>query len=150
MLDNRLEGFSKNLEASQKALPDTQMAKIDETLSDNYRFKKTGNEGQHKHNNKVMVKLREGLSTENLDSAKVKISEGLKIDQHVHKAVLESGVTADSPLNKLCPKIAGYYWRAKVTILQNHIFTDLGGGNNLLRNRVILLCQLNRFTLLCI
>ena len=75
-----------------------------------------------------MVKLRGGLSTENLDSANDKISEGLKIDQHVQKAVLESGVTADSPLYKLCPKIAGYYWRAKVTILQNHIFTDLGVG----------------------
>jgi len=30
---------------------------------------------------------------------------GLKIDQHVQKAVLESGVTEDSPLYKLCPKM---------------------------------------------
>ena len=66
LLNNRLEGFNKHLEASQKALADTQMAKTDETLSDNYRFKKRVNEEQHKllHNNKVMVKLGEGLSTE--------------------------------------------------------------------------------------
>ena len=70
LLDNKLESLSKNLEESQKALVDMQMAKIDETLSDNYRFKKRGNEDQHKNNNKVMVKLREGLNTENLDSAK--------------------------------------------------------------------------------
>ena len=74
---------------------------------------------------------------------------GLMNDQHVKKAVLESEVTETVLLN-FVRKWPGYYWRAKVTILQNLIFTDLGGGNNLLRNRVILLCRLNRFMLLCI
>ena len=75
------------MEASQKALADTQMAKIDETLSGNYRFKKRGNEEQHKHNNKVMVKLRECLSTENLDSAKDKISEGMELIKNRQKLI---------------------------------------------------------------
>jgi hypothetical protein len=55
------------------------MATIYETLSDNYRFKKRGNEEQHKHDNKVMVKFREGLYTKRLDSAKEKIFAGMDL-----------------------------------------------------------------------
>ena len=59
LLDNRFQGFNRDIQNSQKALAESQLAKIDETLSDNYRFKKRGNEEQHKHNNKVMTKLRD-------------------------------------------------------------------------------------------
>ena len=63
------------------------MVQIDATLSDNYRLKKRGNEEQHQHNNKVMVKLREGLNTENLDSAKEKISAGMELIKNRQKLI---------------------------------------------------------------
>jgi hypothetical protein len=63
------------------------MVQIDPTLSDNYRLKKRGNEEQHQHNNKVMVKFREGLYTENLDSAKEKISAGMELIKNRQKLI---------------------------------------------------------------
>jgi hypothetical protein len=50
-------------------------------------LKKRGNEEQHQHNNKVMVKLREGLNTENLDSAKEKISAGMELIKNRQKLI---------------------------------------------------------------
>lgn len=63
------------------------MVQIDPTLSDNNRLKKRGNEEQHQHNNKVMVKFREGLYTENLDSAKEKISAGMELIKNRQKLI---------------------------------------------------------------
>ena len=113
LLDNRLECFNKSFQSTQKALAESQLAKLDETLSDNYKFKNRGNEEQHKHNSKVLVKFKEAnselnqehLTKDNIESAKDKITEGLKINDHVEAAVLESGVTTDSPLYQLYPKM---------------------------------------------
>lgn len=103
LLDNRLEGFDKNLDASQKALADTQLVKIDETLLDNYRFKKRGNEEKHKHNNKVMVKFRESLNTENLDSAKEKISESMELIKNGQKLIKIADYSEGGWRWNICP-----------------------------------------------
>ena len=49
VINNRLDDFRESFRTTQKDIADSQMAKIDETLSDNYKFKKRGNEEQHKH-----------------------------------------------------------------------------------------------------
>ena len=42
-----------------QALADKQLTKIEETLTDSFKFKKKGNEEQFKHNTKVLTKLKE-------------------------------------------------------------------------------------------
>ena len=94
-LDSRFEVFRKTFQSTQKALADTQMAKIDETLADNYKFKKRGNEEQHKHNNKVFVKLKEAknqlenavITEENIDTAKERITEGMELLRNRQKLI---------------------------------------------------------------
>ncbi|XP_076105887.1 uncharacterized protein LOC143074222 [Mytilus galloprovincialis] len=95
LLDNRLECFNKNFQSTQKALAESQLAKLDETLSDNYKFKKRGNEEQHKHNSKVLVKLKEAnselnqehLTKDNIESAKDKITEGMSLIRDRQKLI---------------------------------------------------------------
>jgi hypothetical protein len=56
-------------------------------MSDSYKFKKRGNEEQHKHNQKVFIKMREAsgqldsdnLTQDNISAAKRKISEGMDL-----------------------------------------------------------------------
>lgn len=87
LLDTRLDGFQRNIQDNQKALSDTQLTKIDENMSDSYKFKKRGNEEQHKHNQKVFIKMREAsgqldsdnLTQDNISAAKRKISEGMDL-----------------------------------------------------------------------
>ncbi|VDI36147.1 Hypothetical predicted protein [Mytilus galloprovincialis] len=84
LLDSRLEGFQKRIQDNQKVLSDTQIARMDESLTDSYKFRKRGNEEQHKHNQKVYAKIREAhaefetdnLTQSNINSAKRKFSEG--------------------------------------------------------------------------
>ena len=83
LLDTRLDGFQRNIQDNQKALSDTQLTKIDENMSNSYKFKKRGNEEQHKYNQKVFIKMREAsgqldsdnLTQDNVSAAKRKISE---------------------------------------------------------------------------
>lgn len=98
-MDTRLEGFQKNIQETQKTLSDTQLAKIDESMSDTYKFRKRGNEEQHKHNQKVFVKIREvnnqietdNLTQENDNAAKRNICEGLDIKKKTPKTYKVSG-----------------------------------------------------------
>ncbi|VDI13137.1 Hypothetical predicted protein [Mytilus galloprovincialis] len=95
LLDNRLECFNKSFQSTQKALAESQLAKLDETLSDNYKFKKRGNEEQHKHNSKVLVKFKEAnselnqehLTKDNIESAKDKITEGMSLIRDRQKLI---------------------------------------------------------------
>jgi hypothetical protein len=71
-----------------------QLAKIDENITDTFKFKKMGNEEQYKHNKKMFVKMREArnqietntVSPENISEARKKIVEGMdsisKLDVH--------------------------------------------------------------------
>ena len=87
LLDKRLDGVQRNIQENQKMLSDTQMAKMDETMADTYKFKKRGNEEQFKHNQKVFTKIQEAntqMETDNLNedqvlTAKRRISEGLEL-----------------------------------------------------------------------
>lgn len=95
LLDTRLDGFQRSIHENQKALSDTQIAKIDENMAESYKFKKRGNEEQFKHNQKVFVKLREAhsdittedITTENISSAKRKISEGMDMIKNRQKLI---------------------------------------------------------------
>ena len=87
LLDTRLDGFQRNIQDNQKDLSDTQLAKIDKNMSDSYKFKKRENKEQHKHNQKVFIKIREAsgqldsdnLTQDNVSAAKRKISEGMDL-----------------------------------------------------------------------
>ncbi len=57
MMDARMSNMQRQVEESQKALADRQMAKINELqYNDGYRFKKRGNEQQFKFNLQVHSK----------------------------------------------------------------------------------------------
>ncbi|CAC5409079.1 unnamed protein product [Mytilus coruscus] len=83
LLESRLDGFQRRIQENQKSLSDTQIAKIDDSLLDTYKFRKRGNEEQYKHNHKVFVKMREAttemeadnISQTNINNAKRKITE---------------------------------------------------------------------------
>jgi hypothetical protein len=113
LLDNRLEGFQKNIQDSQKSLSDTQLAKIDKSMSDTYKFRKRGNEEQYKHNQKVFIKMKEvnnqietdNLSQENVNATKRNISEGTRIDHFIDEAIQDSGIDVDSSLYELYPRL---------------------------------------------
>lgn len=72
---------------TEKSISDNQIAKIDESINDSYKFRKRGNEEQFKHNNKVFVKLaevkseidHEHVTADNIDNAKRKITEGMDL-----------------------------------------------------------------------
>lgn len=56
-------------------------------MSDRHKFKKRGNEEQHKHNQNVFIKMREvsgqldsdNLTQDNVSAAKRKMSEGMDL-----------------------------------------------------------------------
>ncbi|CAC5414982.1 unnamed protein product [Mytilus coruscus] len=83
LLDTRLNGFQQNIQDSQKALSESQLAKIGETITETFKFRKRGNEEQYKHNKKVFVKVleansqleSENLNNDNIQTAKRKIYE---------------------------------------------------------------------------
>ena len=77
LLDNRLEGFQKNIQDSQKSLSDTQLAKIDESIFDTYKFRKRGNEEQYKMEEASNQIETDNVSQENVNANKRNISEGL-------------------------------------------------------------------------
>ena len=87
LVDKRLDGVERNIQENQRKLSDTQIAKIDETMTGTYKFKKRGNEEQYKHNQKVYSKMQEAnsqletdnLTSENISNAKRKICEGMDL-----------------------------------------------------------------------
>ncbi|CAC5413102.1 unnamed protein product [Mytilus coruscus] len=95
LLESRLDGFQRRIQENQKSLSDTQIAKIDENMSDTYKFRKRGNEEQYKHNHKVFVKMREAntemeadnISQTNINNAKRKITEGMGIIKNRQKLI---------------------------------------------------------------
>jgi hypothetical protein len=95
LIDSRLNTFQSNIQQSQKDISDFQMSKIEESITDNFRFQRKGNEMQYKHSVKVMSKLMEARSIlENPDmnsqkvvAAKEKISEGIGIVQERQKMI---------------------------------------------------------------
>ena len=95
LLDTRLDGFQRNNQDNQKDLSDTQLAKIDENMSDSNKFKKRENKEQHKHNQKVFIKMREAsgqldsdnLTQDNVTAAKWKISEGMDLIKNRQKLI---------------------------------------------------------------
>ena len=95
LIDSRLNTFQSNIQQSQKDISDFQISKVEESVTDNFRFQRKGNENQYKHSVKVMSKLKEARSIlENPDmnsqkvvSAKEKISEGICLVQERQKMI---------------------------------------------------------------
>ena len=87
LLDARLDGLQRNIQENPKVLSESQLAKIDENITDTFKFKKMGNEEQYKHNIKMFVKMREArnqietdtVSQENISEARKKIVEGMDL-----------------------------------------------------------------------
>jgi hypothetical protein len=44
LIDAKLDGFQRNIQENQKVLSESQLAKIDENITDTLKFKKRGNE----------------------------------------------------------------------------------------------------------
>ena len=103
LISNRLSNFQQSLNESQKALSDAQVAKIEEMHTDNYNFKRKGNEEQYKVNVKVHRKLKEaehslkeaGTTSTAVTDAKTKIAEGIDIIEKRQKLIK---MTDSSPL----------------------------------------------------
>lgn len=57
-LKQLLIAVQQKIRENQNIFAERQEANIDHVLSNGYKFKKRGNEGQHKHNVKVMSKFK--------------------------------------------------------------------------------------------
>ena len=62
LIDSRLNTFQSNIQQSQKDISDFQISKVEESVTDNFRFQRKGNENQYKHSVKVMSNLKEARS----------------------------------------------------------------------------------------
>ena len=90
-----ITGEMQKLQNHNQKLAESQMAKVEEALDGSYKFKKRGNEEQHKHNVKVIRKLQEAntaLSSEDITEEKIQkcrehIAEGIDIVTHREKLV---------------------------------------------------------------
>ncbi|CAG2194401.1 unnamed protein product [Mytilus edulis] len=49
VMDSRLSSFQSKLQQSQQKISQTQIAKLEETMTDNYSFQRKGNENQYRH-----------------------------------------------------------------------------------------------------
>ena len=95
LMDSRLSDFQKNITQSQQDISQSQISKIEETMSDNFVFKRKGNENQYRHEVKVLSKLNEAkahldaphLSADSVQSAKNKICEGIDLDRERQKLI---------------------------------------------------------------
>ena len=77
---NSMNTFQSNIQQSQKDISDVQISKIEESVSDNFRFQRKGNENQYKHSVKVMSKLKEVRSivdNPDMNSQKVDTDEAV-------------------------------------------------------------------------
>ena len=82
------------LHTLNEKLAENQINKIEDTIGDAHKFRKRGNEEQFKHNNKVIVKLQEAensltgtIRSDNIESCRRKISEGIDIIKHRQKLI---------------------------------------------------------------
>jgi hypothetical protein len=74
----------------QQRIAETQITKIEGTLSDGHKFKRRGNEEQLKHNNQILSKIKEAdnvldannPSQEGISKAKEKLAEGMSLPFH--------------------------------------------------------------------
>ena len=90
LIDCRLDTFQSNIQQS-----DFQISKIEESVTDNFRFQRNGNENQYKHSVNVMSKLKEArsildnpdMNSQKVVAAKEKISEGIGIVQERQKMI---------------------------------------------------------------
>jgi hypothetical protein len=89
LMDSRLYNFEQKLAVSQKTIADKQMEKLS-VLGDGYKFKRVGNEEQHKHNSKLQEKIlrakndmQEGL----FEEANNELAQGLNLIAHRQKLV---------------------------------------------------------------
>ena len=95
LVTNRFGQFENSLRQSQRQLSDSQLAKIEELMTDSYEFKRKGNKDQYKVNIKVMKKMKEAQSftkdapeqNEHTISAAKCIGEGIDILTHRQKLV---------------------------------------------------------------
>ncbi|CAG2256478.1 unnamed protein product [Mytilus edulis] len=95
IIKSSFDAFQKSTNENQRQLSETQLAKIEEMNSDNYVFKRKGNEEQFKVNSKVANKMKEARcflredpeQTEQTQKAAQSISEGLDILRHRQKLV---------------------------------------------------------------
>ena len=95
VMDSKLSTFQTNIQQSQVELSETQICKMEETLSDNYTFQRKGNENQFKHQVKVLSKLKEAKSQlespefnlETLVNAKSRIEEGIDMIKERQKLI---------------------------------------------------------------
>ncbi|XP_063436225.1 uncharacterized protein LOC134717658 [Mytilus trossulus] len=95
LIDNRLSTFQGKIQQSQRDISQSQMSKIEETLSENYTFQRKGNENQYKHEVKVLTKLTEAkaqldgtdLSVESIHQARDNIVEGMAIVRDRQKLI---------------------------------------------------------------
>ncbi|VDH99940.1 Hypothetical predicted protein [Mytilus galloprovincialis] len=87
VMDSRLSSFQSNLQQSQQEISQTQIAKLEETMTNNYSFQRKGNENQYRHEVKVLSKLKEAkasleapeLGIDSVRTAKMKIIEGIDL-----------------------------------------------------------------------
>ena len=95
IMDSKLTNLQTTLQESQQEISQTQMAKMEETLTDNYTFQRKGNENQFKYGVKVLTKLKEAksslevhdLTRATVQNAKSRISEGIDIVQERQKLI---------------------------------------------------------------
>ena len=98
LISSKLNAFEQRMERTQRELSQSQISVIQTQLtSDNYSFRKKGNEEQHKVNSQVLEKMKEAdgyLRETSRDStgeaslmAQRKISEGIDILSHRQKLV---------------------------------------------------------------
>ena len=79
----------------QQRIAETQITKIEATLSDGHKFKRRGNEEQFKHNNKILSKIKEAdnvldannPSQEGISKAKEKLAEGMSLLNNRQKII---------------------------------------------------------------
>ncbi|CAG2189976.1 unnamed protein product [Mytilus edulis] len=95
IMDSRLSSFQSNIRQSQQDISQSQMYKIEQTVTDNYSFKRKGNENQFKHESRVLSKLKEAdvnlegpdLSVDSVQTAKAKIVEGIELVKERQKLI---------------------------------------------------------------
>ena len=79
----------------QQRIAETQITKIEATLSDGHKFKRRGNEEQFKHNHKILSKIKEAdnvldannPSQEGISKAKEKLAEGMSLLDYRQKII---------------------------------------------------------------
>ncbi|XP_062620905.1 uncharacterized protein LOC134282518 [Saccostrea cucullata] len=114
ILDNRLSTVQRSINENQKIIAERQEAKFEQVFTDNYKFKKRGNEEQYKHNVKVMAKLKEAneeLEDNCIQGVRQKITEGYDLIKQRQKLVK----LADS---------SSTGWRAVDEYVKNQIASD--------------------------